>query len=515
MLVCTLGDLTLDVVVRLSGPIAEGGDTNAEIHVGPGGQAANVAAWAAELGAAARFIGKTGADDAGVLVRQRLAAFGVEILGPVEGRNGSIFSLVSRRANARWPPTVGRRATFGLTRSNRRGSSAARTSTSRAMHSCVEPVRSAALRAAELARGQGARVSLDLASWSAIRDSGVDAFRDAARALAPELVFANEDEERIVGALDGARWILKRGRAGCSFDGDERSALPVERVLDSTGAGDALAAGWIVGGPDLALEAAARCVQQPGAMPVASSRRRTRLRDLSMSEEVRDGTRRGTRRSSRSRRRSSRTGFRRPTASRSGWRCEHAVREAGAMPATIGVFDGRIRDRPRRRPAGALRLPARASSARAISRRVQSQGALGATTVGGMLAVAPRRRDPVHGNGRHRRRPPRLSRPARRVGRPRGAAHGSPRSSSPPGSSRSSTSLRRWSMLETLGIPVLGYRTDTLPLFYAGDRRATGVGRVSTSRTEVARIAAAHWQLGGNALLVGPATEREPRGRAI
>jgi len=37
--------------------------------------------------------------------------------------------------------------------------------------------------------------------------------------------------------------------------------------VDSTGAGDALAAGWIVGGPDLALEAAARCVQHLGAMP--------------------------------------------------------------------------------------------------------------------------------------------------------------------------------------------------------------------------------------------------------
>jgi sugar/nucleoside kinase (ribokinase family) len=42
----------------------------------------------------------------------------------------------------------------------------------------------------------------------------------------------------------------------------------VETVVDSTGAGDALAAGWIVGGPDLALEAAARCVQLQGAMPL-------------------------------------------------------------------------------------------------------------------------------------------------------------------------------------------------------------------------------------------------------
>jgi ribokinase len=271
MLVCSLGDLTLDVIVRLAGPIAPGGDTNAEIRIGPGGQAANVAAWAAELGAAARFVGKTGADDAGELVRERLSAFGVEIVGPVEGRNGSICSLVSPggdrsmaadRGSAReLRPDELEPAWFaGCTHLHVSGYAL-----------MVEPVRSAALRAAGLARGDGARISLDLASWSAIRDSGVERFRDAARALTPEVVFANDEEEQIVGHLDAA-WIRKRGAAGCSFDGDERAALPVERVLDTTGAGDALAAGWIVGGPDLALDAAARCIQQLGAMPVASER---------------------------------------------------------------------------------------------------------------------------------------------------------------------------------------------------------------------------------------------------
>ena len=271
MVVCTLGDLTLDVIVRLSGPIAAGGDTDAEIRIGPGGQAANVAAWAAELGAAARFVGKTGADEAGALVRERLAAFGVEILGPVEGRSGSICSLVSPQGDRSMAADRGTARDLradevdpawlaGCTHLHVSGYAL-----------MVEPVRGAALRAAELARDDGARISLDLASWSAIRDNGVDAFREAARSLAPEIVFANEDEERVVGRLD-AVWILKRGAAGCSFGGDERAALPVEDVLDSTGAGDALAAGFIVGGPDVALEAAARCVRQLGAMPVASSR---------------------------------------------------------------------------------------------------------------------------------------------------------------------------------------------------------------------------------------------------
>jgi len=90
MLICSLGDLTLDVVVRLVGPIAVGGDTDAEIVLGPGGQAANVAAWAASLGASACFIGRTGDDDAGEMARARLGDHGVDVVGPVVGGNGLI-----------------------------------------------------------------------------------------------------------------------------------------------------------------------------------------------------------------------------------------------------------------------------------------------------------------------------------------------------------------------------------------------------------------------------------------
>jgi sugar/nucleoside kinase (ribokinase family) len=51
--------------------------------------------------------------------------------------------------------------------------------------------------------------------------------------------------------------------------GEERVELPPApgEVVDATGAGDALAAGFLVGGPELAVEAAARCVGQLGAMP--------------------------------------------------------------------------------------------------------------------------------------------------------------------------------------------------------------------------------------------------------
>ena len=268
MFVCTLGDLTLDVIVRLAAPVAAGGDTDAEIRIGPGGQAANVAAWAAGLGATARFIGKTGADDAGELVRTKLAAYGVEIVGPVEGRNGSICSLVSPEGDRSMAADRGTARDLradDLDASWLAGCDHLHVSGYALM---AEPVRGAAVRAAQLGRAEGALISVDLASWSAIGDSGVDAFRDAVRAVDPDVVFANEEEEHVVGrSLVDAAWILKRGARGCSFDGEEREALPVEDVVDSTGAGDALAAGWIVGGPDLGLEAAARCVQRLGAMP--------------------------------------------------------------------------------------------------------------------------------------------------------------------------------------------------------------------------------------------------------
>src|SRR5919199_337041 len=88
MLVVCLGDLLLDVIVRLDEPLAPGADAVAETHAGPGGQAANVAAWAVEGGAEARFVGKRG-DDAEYRAR------GVELLGPVVGgRNGIVVSLV-------------------------------------------------------------------------------------------------------------------------------------------------------------------------------------------------------------------------------------------------------------------------------------------------------------------------------------------------------------------------------------------------------------------------------------
>lgn len=268
MLVCTLGDLTLDLVVRLAGPIARGGDTTAETHLAAGGQAANVAAWVAELGGSARYIGKRGADEAGALAANALAAHGVEIVGPAEGRNGIICSLVEPDGERSMLSDRGVATDFRPEELNPAWLDGCDHLFLSGYALLREPVRRTALAAVALARRSGARVSVDLSSWSAIDESGAEAFRTVLEEVAPDAVFTNEDEERAVGGrLPGPVWILKRGLRGCSFDGDERDAPTIERVVDSTGAGDALAAGYIVGGPDLALAAAARCVSRIGSMP--------------------------------------------------------------------------------------------------------------------------------------------------------------------------------------------------------------------------------------------------------
>src|SRR6478752_1869451 len=95
VLLASLGDLILDVVVHLDEPLLPGDDRRATTRVGAGGQAANVAAWAANLGALARYVGKRGGDAAGRLAAAELAGYGVELAGPAGGRGGVVVSIAS------------------------------------------------------------------------------------------------------------------------------------------------------------------------------------------------------------------------------------------------------------------------------------------------------------------------------------------------------------------------------------------------------------------------------------
>src|SRR5947209_6396062 len=85
----------LDLIVRIERPLARGDDTPAVTRAGAGGQAANVAAWAAVLGAQSRLIAKWGGDTPGRLAANEVGAHRVEVLGPMApGRNGVVVSIV-------------------------------------------------------------------------------------------------------------------------------------------------------------------------------------------------------------------------------------------------------------------------------------------------------------------------------------------------------------------------------------------------------------------------------------
>jgi ribokinase len=260
VLICTLGDLLLDVIVRPSAPPAADGDTPALTRAAPGGQAANVAAWAVELGAHARVICRRGDDAAGELVATEIERHGVEVRGQVAvGRSGVVVSLVDGDGRRTMLSDRGVAPELdGVEPGWLEGADWLHVSGYSLLR---EPIARAALAAARLAP----RVSVDLSSAPDIRAYGAGRFRRLLEELAPELVFANEAERETVGELDAA-WVVKLGPRGARFPEGELPARPAD-VVDATGAGDALAAGYLVGGPEVALDAAARCIGRMGAMP--------------------------------------------------------------------------------------------------------------------------------------------------------------------------------------------------------------------------------------------------------
>ena len=238
MTICCLGDLVLDVIVRLEQPLATGADATSRIVLRPGGQAANVAAWVAALGGSARFVGKRGADDAGTIAASRLRELGVELLGPVEPTgNGIIVSLVDPSGERTMCADRGVAVELRPRRSTRRGSRTAATCTSRGTRCCASR-RFAAIARGRVRRVRGsrramaprARSSVDLSSWSAIRDSAPSGSAPSSRARARRRLRERGRGTRSSAARStGATWILKRGAAGASFDGDERPAVPSSR----------------------------------------------------------------------------------------------------------------------------------------------------------------------------------------------------------------------------------------------------------------------------------------------
>jgi pseudouridylate synthase len=181
---------------------------------------------------------------------------------------------------------------------------------------------------------------------------------------------------------------------------------------------------------------------------------------------------------------------------------EDRVREAGAIPATIGVVDGTVRaglDGPELQRFAEAGPAARKVGARDIAACIV-QGALGATTVGGTLAVCRALGIRFMGTGGiggvHRNFADSLdiSGDLLQIARTQAVVVSS-------GAKSILDVSATAEMLETLGVPVLGWRTATLPLFYSA-AGGPPVSAVVSDSDEAARVAAAHWQLSASSGLV-------------
>jgi len=182
-----------------------------------------------------------------------------------------------------------------------------------------------------------------------------------------------------------------------------------------------------------------------------------------------------------------------------GLESEGRVRKAGAVPATIGVLDGRVRVGLTEAELTRFDASARKVGPRDLAPSV-TQDAVGATTVGGTLAVCRAAGISVMATGGlggvHRGWAEHLdvSSDLGELARTRCVVVSS-------GVKSLLDVPATMEVLETLAVPVLGFRTDDLPLFYSAHGGPPVSARVE-SVEEAASIARAHWELGGGGILL-------------
>jgi ribokinase len=266
-MICALGDLLLDVVVRLDSPITQDTDTYGQTRVGAGGQAANVAAWVAALGGQARFIGKRANDPAGRIVAAELQGRRVELCGPVVASGtGTVVSIATPDGQRSMLSDRGVSVDLRPDELDPAWFRACER-----LHVPVYSLARAPLREAALAAMRRVeQVSIDLSGTVALEQAGVQFVRSLIEDHPTSVLFGNEAEMLALGPVPVAAVVVKRGERGVLVrTHSETRELPARpaQVVDTTGAGDALAAGFLLGGPELGVEAAARCVSQLGAMP--------------------------------------------------------------------------------------------------------------------------------------------------------------------------------------------------------------------------------------------------------
>ena len=297
--VVVVGDLLYDLLAKMEGEVTLGTDTFTKIRGVSGGSGANAATWLASAGIETHFIGRVGDDVFGRFLEEEMEKAGVRahLARDPSMATGKVFVLVDgagertmitdRGAGENLGPEDLPEALFGSDHLHLSGYTFSGGSR-----------RETAKRALRMARESGMTVSVDPSSVPLLRDLGPERFLGWTRGA--ELCFPNLEEgsllagtedpkriaERLLGNYSGV--VLKLGAEGALYAGadGERSRVPATqvRVMDTTGAGDALCAGfleaWLAGGP--AGEAlrrgvglAARVVERVGGRPEAQASRTT------------------------------------------------------------------------------------------------------------------------------------------------------------------------------------------------------------------------------------------------
>jgi sugar/nucleoside kinase (ribokinase family) len=260
-----VGDVMLDGA--LPEPVV-GGRVHGRIELRAGGSAANAALAAARLGARAAVVGRVGADAAGRLVADELAAAGVEPLlaHDVEARTGCVV-VVGGTSIVADPGASLRLEPGDLPETLEAGAVLV------SGYSLLQPGPEAAARAA-LERAQTDWLAVDAASAHLVAAFGVDRFLDATAVAG--VLLANAEEARALTGLEADEAALalarryrvvcvKLGRAGAiAATGGaivRAEVQPLDRA-DTLGAGDAFAGGFLLSlarGVDLAAALRAGC----------------------------------------------------------------------------------------------------------------------------------------------------------------------------------------------------------------------------------------------------------------
>jgi sugar/nucleoside kinase (ribokinase family) len=250
----SLGDLVEDIVVGLTEPLGRGTDAAGDIVRTRGGSAANVASAAAQLGRVpARYLGCIGPDATGDGLVAGLERDGVEVRVQRRGCTGAIVILVEPGGERTMVPNRG--ASMLLETIPDDWLEGLALLHVPAYGFCAEPLATSTLEALRRARDRGIATSIDASSVGALRTYGRDRIRALLSDIAPDHLIANADEAEFLGLdepgyLEYTALVVKHGSAPTEArppGGEwlEVPVVPVEAVLDTTGAGDAFAAGYL------------------------------------------------------------------------------------------------------------------------------------------------------------------------------------------------------------------------------------------------------------------------------